>query len=174
VTIQIAGDLRVLDIKFLQFVRNVRRRLLALLVPCLIGISGCASMQTVGASMRNCDLKEPPPDSGEDGDHGILIKIYPRRGAIGSTYSGCQTMWAFDGATWSVVTVGVFEDGKITRMRVPSRPEDPLEQCLFQSGRLVRGNEGTCSSLDMLPYNSMPPGCASAAKGHEPRDCDYD
>lgn len=121
-------DLRVLVIKSLQTIRNTRVRFLAFLLPCLLGFSCCTPVLAVGAPMRNCDLKKPPADSGEDGDHGILIKIYPRRGAIGTTYSGCQTVWAGDGTTWSVVMVGFFEDGKITRLRVPARPGDPIEQ----------------------------------------------
>jgi hypothetical protein len=152
----------------------LRVRLIVLLMSCLVGFSGCSFTQNVNVSMPNCGLKEPPADSGEDSDHGILMKIFPRRGAIGSTYSGCQTVWAGDGKTWFVVAVGIFEGGKVTRMRMPSRPEDPVEQCLIQSGRLVKGNEGTCSSLDMFPYNSMAPGCESAAKAGSRGYCDYD
>ena len=148
--------------------------LIALLVPSLLILPGCASMRTTGAFMQNCDLKGPPADSGEDGDHGIPMRIYPRRAAIGSTYSGCQTVWAYDGATWSVAFLGVFENGTITRMRVPSEPGNPIEQCLMQSGRLVKGDKDICSSLDMFPYSSVPPGCASVASGEGQRDCAYD
>lgn len=167
--------LRMLVIHRLRIVRAARLPLVALLVPSLLFLSGCASTRTAGASMHNCDLKEPPADSGEDGHQGTLMKIYPRRGAIGSTYSGCQTVWARDGATWSVAFVGVFENGTITRMRVPSEPGNPVEQCLMQSGRLVQGDKDICSSMDILfPYSSVPPGCASVATGDGRRDCAYD
>jgi uncharacterized protein YceK len=167
--------LRILVIHCLRTARAARRPLVTLLVPSLLILSGCASTRTAGASMHNCDLKEPPADSGEDGDHGIPMKIYPRRGAIGSTYSGCQTVWAHDGVTWSVAFVGVFENGTITRMRVPTEPGNPVEQCRMQSGRTVKGDKDVCTSMDILfPYSSVPPGCASGAPGDGGRDCAYD
>jgi uncharacterized protein YceK len=153
----------------------VKLLLIALLVPYLLAVSGCTSMRATDVSMPNCGLKEPPADSGEDAHQGTLMKIYPRRGAIGSTYSGCQTVWARDGATWSVAFVGVFENGTITRMRVPTEPGNPVEQCRMQSGRIVKGDKDVCTSMDILfPYSSVPPGCASGAPGDGGRDCAYD
>jgi len=168
-------NLRVVAINLLRILRDVRIRVIALLVPCLLAFSGCTSMQATDGAMRNCGLKEPPADSGEDGHQGTLMKIYPRRGAIGSTYSGCQTVWARDGATWSVAFVGVFENGTITRMRVPSEPGNPVERCLMQSGQLVKGDKDACYSMDILfTYSSVPPGCASVGAADGRHDCVYD
>lgn len=111
--------------------------------------------------LLNCTLAAPPDASGEDKIHGNLIKVFPRKADMGNAYSGCQTVWSSDNGRWSEIMVGVFELGKLTTMRVPSRPGDPIELCLQKNGELVAGDPDVCSAMEAFPYSSAPPDCST-------------
>jgi hypothetical protein len=138
-----------------------------------VAVSGCATVK-VGA---NCELISPPDGAGVDGVHQTLLKIYPRKSSIGDSYSGCQTVWVIEDGRWSPVMVGIFEKGQLTRMRFPSKPNDPVEQCLMKSSVLVHGDRDICSAMDAFPYSSAPQSCLDQTSTEEATtgsDCTYD
>jgi len=145
----------------------MNKPLFAIVLVSLIAVSGCSAVNTISPVGVNCALTSPPDASGVDGDHGTVMRIFPRKSDIGDSYSGCQTVWVSDNGQWLPFMVGIFEGGKLTRMRIPWRPGDPLEQCLKSSGVLVRGDKNICSEIDYLfPYSSAPPSClATSASG---------
>ncbi|MYM28510.1 hypothetical protein GTP58_09265 [Duganella sp. CY15W] len=110
--------------------------------------------------LSNCELVAPPAASGEDSIHGNLVKVFPRRSKIDSSYTGCQTVWVNENKYWSVFMVGVFERGELVKMSVPSRPGDSIEKCLRKDGQLIAGDEDVCSAMEAFPYSSAPSGCS--------------
>lgn len=137
-----------------------------LVVLAVLWLMGCTAVAAgSSAAMKNCDLRQPPPDAGEDGVHGTLLKVFPRKSRIDAAYSGCQTIWAQDGEGWSIVMIGFFESGEVVRMRFPSKPGDAVEQCSRKAGVLVKGYRDICSAMDAFPYSSEPPGCLITSKG---------
>lgn len=123
-------------------------------------INRSAFADTVIQPLLNCELAAPPVASGEDRIHGNLIKVFPRKADMGDAYSGCQTVWGADNGVWSQIMVGIFEQGKLARMKVPSRPGDPIELCLQKDGELIAGDPDVCSAMEAFPYSSAPPGCS--------------
>jgi hypothetical protein len=138
----------------------------------LQSLVGC-SVDPIAAA-NNCGIQSPPSESGEDLTHETLLKIFPRKFRISGNYSGCQTVWIDDSGQWKVVMVGVFENGELVAMRVPSRPGDPIEQCRKRAGILVRGDSNVCSAMDAFPYASVAPACLSSAKTRADANCSYD
>ncbi|WP_343732913.1 hypothetical protein [Duganella sp.] len=126
--------------------------------------------------LLNCRLLAPPAASGEAKVHGNLIKVFPRKAEMGDAYSGCQTVWGEDNGQWFQIMVGIFEQGKLTRMRVPSRPGDPIELCLQKNGELVAGDADVCSDMEVFPYSSAPPGCSTKQSGNKKElpECHFD
>jgi hypothetical protein len=127
--------------------------------------SGYAEVAAVEGAVKDCAISQPPLDSGEDGVHGTLLKVYPRTSQIDAVYSSCQTVWAREGEGWVVVMIGFFERGQVVRMRFPSKPGHPVEQCLKKDGLLIKGNRDVCSAMDAFPYSSALPGCLSDSVG---------
>lgn len=138
-------------------------------------VAGCSLAQP-GEVRQNCRLENPPDSSGEDASHGGLLKGYPRKSEITSAYDGCQTVWAQDDGRWVSIMEGMFEQGRLTRMRFPSRPGDAVEQCLKKAGRLLEGDSNVCRAMDAFPYSSAAPGCLTSSIGKTSRDndCPYD
>lgn len=136
--------------------------------------SSCSAVVAKGSQNDNCNFTSPPEDSGEDGIHGNLVKVYPRKSTMGDSYSGCQTVWALDGEHWKPAMIGVFNKGEVTRMKSPARPGSPVEKCLVRSGVLVHGDKDICSALEVFPYSSAPANCISAEKSRDAASCPFD
>jgi hypothetical protein len=106
----------------------------------------------------NCTLSEPPTDAGEGAVHGMTIRIYPRAKDITSNYTGCQTVFAEIDGKWGTVVMTEVVDGDPIRIW----SDDETSECLYQKGRVIRGNPGKCPSPDDLLFKSMPSGCVKA------------
>jgi hypothetical protein len=76
-------------------------RLLLALVP-IAPARPCAAADSPSA--LNCKLDRPPASAGEEFDHGVTLRIYPRAVEIGSTYSGCQTLWFPKEGGWQLLS----------------------------------------------------------------------
>jgi hypothetical protein len=152
--------------------RSWRFVALTLLVLALV-VSGCSAIGAKSFQSENCNLASPPENSGEDGIHGTIVKIYPRKSMMGDSYSGCQTMWALEGERWEPVMVGIFENGEVARMKVPSQPGSQVEKCLVKSGVLVSGDNDICRDMDVFPYSSAQPKCLTATSDRD-ETCSYD
>lgn len=139
----------------------------------LIACIGPSSVARADPGNANCKLKTPPAESGEDGVHRRLMKIFPRASAIDATYNGCQTVWIEDEGKWIVFMIARFKNGVPVEMRMPMAPDERTSVCQV----LPDGSEkGDCHAMRMyFPYSSAAPQCASAGKGADENGaCEYD
>jgi hypothetical protein len=127
----------------------------------LLAIGGLSqASETTRPIGVNCALPEPPADAGEGAVHGTTILVYPRAKDIASNYTGCQTVFAEIDGKWSTVVMVEVVDGDPIRIW----PEDETSECLFQKGRIIRGDPDNCPSSEDLLVKSMPPGCVKAKR----------
>lgn len=128
----------------------------------------------------NCDLVSPPSDAGEESNHGITLRIYPRAKDVGPGYSGCQVLFAPDGEKWIVVTLTEVVNGDPTR--IWGAEPDPRMDCRYEKGQVVKGDPQQCPVPSLLLTKSMEPGCVELLKAAVARDglgasipkrCDY-
>ena len=125
-------------------------------------VAAAESARPVG---ENCSLSSPPPLAGEEFNHGVVLRIYPRAKDIGPTYSGCQVLFAPDGpGKWAVV--GLTEVVRGDPVRVWSEYErNPARlNCRFERGRVVAGDANTCPAPQYLLVRSLAPGCVARIK----------
>jgi hypothetical protein len=126
----------------------------------------------------NCDLAAPPNSAGEELNHGIILRIYPRVVDMPKGYTGCQIMWLAEGTKWHTVSVVAIEDGSAVRIWFPAGIGDIDKQaCRFKHGRVVRGDPQKCPMPEFLIAKSLAPGCVERimkAQGKTPPDCKYE
>lgn len=132
---------------------------------------------------KNCDLTAPLASAGEEMNHGVVLRIFPRAKDIDSGYTGCQVMLAPEGKKW--VTVSLTEVFKGDPVRVWSAYEKNPEvlACRFSRGKVVRGNAEKCPAPEFIMLKSLAPGCVQviqdAVAKHglgapQPPECDYE
>lgn len=130
----------------------------------------------------NCALKAPPASSGEDTNHGITLKIYPRAKDISAAYSGCQALFAPNGQKWEVVALTEYVAGDPVRLWSEHETDSDRRNCRYKAGRVVQGNPDKCPAPSSLSIKSMPRGCvtkmqeAVAKRGlaaPRPKECEY-
>ena len=159
----------------------MRRTLLLLALSLQYGFSSGHEMgRPVG---KNCELRTPPTSAGEEFNHGITIKIYPRARNIHSRYTGCQIVWVPHEKQWEVISITWIESGDPTRIWSPD-PSDPIRySCTYRNGRVISGDEMKCAAPQVLIKGSMAPGCVAKIQKAVARDaerfrippgCDYD
>ena len=148
----------------------------------LLTFGSLASADGANARPRgaNCELAAPPSDAGEEMNHGITLKIYPRAKDIDARYTGCQLMFAPNGDKWAVVAMTEIVKGD--PIRIWGTEHDPMMDCRFNHGHVVRGDPMKCPVPEFLLMKSMGPGCvetirkAVAKEGlgaHRPKVCEY-
>ena len=126
---------------------------------------------------KNCDLQTPPEDAGEDINHGIIQRIYPRASEISKDYVGCQIVWVADGMTWITIAAVSIERGDPVRVWSPYETDPIRLACRYKEGKLIEGDRARCPAPDHLFAKSLPPGCVERitnAGGRFPPDCSYD
>lgn len=153
----------------------------ALLLVVLPAIT-CAAGETAPRG-KNCELAAPPPSAGEEMNHGITMRIFPRARDIGSQYSGCQTTWYPNGDKWMLISVVVIERGDPVRIYALEAANDPLFACRYRKGKVVTGNTETCAAPEFLIHKSLAPGCVARIRdaaaqggvsGGFPPGCEYE
>jgi hypothetical protein len=112
----------------------------------------------------NCNLSSPPASAGEESNHGIVLRIYPRAKDIDSRYTGCQALLAPDGERWAVVSLTEVVEGDPVRVWSPHEPDAAVLACRFRNGKVVQGNPGTCPAPEFLLVKSMEPGCVEVIR----------
>jgi hypothetical protein len=148
---------------------------LLLLVP--LGVGHAAETRPQG---KNCDLAEPPADAGEETNHGMVLRVYPRAKEIGPDYSGCQLLMMQSNEKWIVVLYTEVIAGDPVRVWSEFEPDPAKFSCRFKAGKLVSGNEDVCPAPQYLLMRSLAPGCVSAIREEinkrtpRPAGCDYD
>lgn len=131
----------------------------------------------------NCNLSAPPSSAGEEFNHGITLRIFPRAKDIGSTYSGCQMLWSPDARGWVLISMVEITNGDPTRLWFPHQSEADIASCRFKQGQVVRGDASKCPIPQQLILRSMSPGCVAkirdaVANGgigvDRPAGCEYE
>ena len=131
----------------------------ALLVLLLVVSSGALAGEMERPQGRNCELSAPPEAAGEEFNHGIILRIFPRARDIDATYSGCQTMWAPNGTNWVPISVTEVVGGDPVRIWSPDARNPALTACRYKKGEVISGVAATCVAPDFLLAKSLAPGC---------------
>src|SRR5690242_18198363 len=100
--------------------------LLALLVP--VSETHAIEAEPEG---DNCRLSAPPESAGEEFNHGIVLRVYPRARDIAQSYSGCQIMWAPDSEKWVTVSITQVVNGDPVRIWSPHAKSPELTACRY-------------------------------------------
>jgi hypothetical protein len=125
----------------------------------------------------NCDLAVPPKNAGEELNHGIILKIYPRALHMPKGYTGCQVMWMAEGKKWHTISVVAIENGSAVRIWAPDGVGGIEQGCRFKDGKVVKGDPRKCPMPEFVIAKSLAPGCVeriSKAQGKSPPDCKYE
>ena len=126
---------------------------------CLLSCFAAYAGEVARPQGKNCVLAVPPEAAGEEFNHGLVLRIYPRARDIDSKYTGCQIMWAPDGTKWVTVSVVAVENGEPVRLWSPDASETELLACRYKNGRVVAGNTESCPAPQFLITRSVAPGC---------------
>ena len=117
----------------------------------------------IPTSADNCDLQLPPDNHGEI--TGQII-VYPRRTQISGGYTGCQSVWLYDGKTYYRSFIYYFDRGELRMMKI-IEPQGPPKSivCEYRSGKSLTANRD-CRDLTKSiqaglgpPLPSFPKGC---------------
>ena len=132
---------------------------------------------------RNCRLSAPPSSAGEDLNHGVILRIYPRARDIDAAYTGCQLLWVPIKKKWALISATEVVAGDAVGIWTPSADSPELTSCRYKNGRVVTGVAETCAAPQFLLKQSLAPGCvrklqaAIAAGGVGaawPAGCEYE
>jgi len=107
----------------------------------------------------NCNLKVPPKEAGEEHNHGAILRIFPRAKNIGSTYSGCQTLFAAEQDRWVIVAMTEVVKGDPVRIWSEIETAPNFLACRYAKGKVVRGDREQCPDAQHILAKSMAPGC---------------
>jgi hypothetical protein len=119
----------------------------------------------------NCDLKEPPRNSGEENVHGYALKIYPRMKDIPANYDGCLLLWAPTAEGYGILGATKFDHG--TAVAHWSGVDHTL--CKYQAGEPI-GDTSDCPMYRFITPKSMPSGCVERKMkaGSAVPGCEYE
>jgi hypothetical protein len=110
----------------------------------------------------HCALPAPPADAGESLAQGAVLKVFPRKGALGKGYHGCQTTWVESRGHWIPLGVAYFEAGEVAGFWAP--PPDAIT-CKYQARAATGKNAKSCPPASGVTVRSMPAGCANKVLG---------
>jgi hypothetical protein len=135
-------------------------------------------------SGKNCGLAVPPANAGEEHNHGMIFRIYPRARDIGPTYTGCQMVWMpQDNNKWLVLTITEIKLGDAVRIWSPEASDPVRFSCTYRKGQVIKGDAANCAIPESLIVKSVAPGCMekifqAVARGGiaaaSPAGCEYD
>lgn len=158
-------------------------RLVAASLLLVLQVTIASASSPGGPEGTNCRLAKPPDVAGEEMNHGVTLKIFPRARDIGSDYSGCQVLWAPNGNKWQVITITEVVRGDPVRLWSPHAT--PAENaCRYRNGAVVAGDPDKCQPHPgYLLKRSMAPGCVEKIKtfvaknglgASRPEGCEYE
>jgi hypothetical protein len=129
---------------------------------------------------QNCDLVQPPSESGEEAHMGTKLLVFPRAKNIASTYFGCQGLWIPYKEKYELAMLVEITNGDPVRTWSAVPTKQPGEDCRYRMGEVVAGDRSKCTDPKFLILKSVPAGCfpkiqaaAAAGKGW-PEECGYD
>ena len=117
---------------------------------------------------KNCNLQAPPKEAGEEINHGVIHKIYPRARDISKDYTGCQLLWMPDGKSWITIAVVAIERGYAARIWSQYETDPNRLACRYKEGKVIQGDPQNCPAPEFLIIKSLPPGCVERIKGGRP------
>lgn len=110
----------------------------------------------------NCGLSEPPANAGEEANHGMELRVFPRRSDITPEYSGCQSIWLQIGSNSLNAGITEIHKGAPVRWWIPNsaNPFD-VTACNYKNGKGEADNSDACPSElnDDSLIHSLPSGC---------------
>lgn len=139
-----------------------------LLLALSTGLPACAAPR-IDEIRANCDVVEPPADSGEIFHSvGKVIRagrVYPRLSAIPPGYTGCQVLWSSVNGGPRYRSVTYLDAGRV----VATNPEQEVPLC--EPGE--KAAETGCTARRYTLQVSYPPGCAARTLETKslPMDC---
>jgi hypothetical protein len=147
---------------------------------CSLSVHAVATERPIGA---NCELTSPPNSAGEEMNHGMVLRIFPRAKDIHSSYNGCQALLAPDAGKWVTVSLTEIVNGDPIRVWSAFEKDLNVLACRFKEGKVIRGNPATCPASEFLLIKSVAPGCVRIIQGNIakhglgtpwPQECRYD
>ena len=147
----------------------------------LLAVHPCALAKDPRPSGDNCDLKTPPPTSGEEAHMGTKLLVYPRAKDISTTYTGCQSLWwTGENQEVKLALLVYIEAGFPARTWANSTKEERGEDCRYKNGKTISAKPEQCNESEYVILKSLPSGCfkriqdAMAKKSPHPSECEYD
>ena len=131
---------------------------------------------------ENCGLTSPPASAGEEFNHGVVLRVFPRAKDIGPTYTGCQAVLVPDGEEWVVISLTEVLKGDPIRVWSEHENDPAVLACRFSGGNLVEGDPKKCPVPQFLLFKSLAPGCVRIIKeavakhglgAPRPPECEY-
>jgi hypothetical protein len=157
-------------------------RAIALALLCICGaISSYA--QNLRPSGANCTLEAPPATAGEESNHGVLLRVFPRAKSIGRSYTGCQVVLAQADSKWQLVSLTEIVRGDPVRIWFESPRSDNSLSCRYRAGKVITGESNDCPAAEFLLAKSMARGCVAKLQqlvakeglsGAWPKECTYE
>jgi len=132
---------------------------------------------------RNCDLSSPPAEAGEETNHGMILRVFPRAKDIDSQYTGCQVLMVDYAGKWEVVALTEVVKGDPVRVWSAHESDQSRLACRFKNGQLVRGDPNSCPEPRFLLAKSLAPGCVQIIRdavakhglgARRPSQCEYE
>jgi hypothetical protein len=152
----------------------------------LIGIFFTASAHCADNARpqgKNCNLSTPPATAGEETNHGVILRIFPRAKDITASYTGCQVLMAPNNQGWTVISLTEIIQGDPIRVWSDYAQDESTHTCRYRKGKVVRGDANNCPSPQYILMQSLPAGCvrilqdAMAQQGSAttmPPQCEYE
>jgi hypothetical protein len=131
---------------------------------------------------KNCDLASPPATAGEETNHGVTLRVYPRARDIDTRYSGCQALFAPEGEKWIVLSLTEVIAGDPVRVWSTYETDAEALACRFKQGKVVQGNPDTCPAPQFILVKSLAAGCVRSMQdavaryglgAPQPPECQY-
>lgn len=94
----------------------MRAAIIAFFAVVLVDAASAVDQRPIG---NNCNLTAPPQSAGEEMNHGIVLRVFPRAKDIGPSYSGCQALFVPHGGGWKVVSLTEVAQGDPVRVWSP-------------------------------------------------------
>jgi hypothetical protein len=150
-----------------------------LLICCVVGFAA----ESDRPRGKNCALSAPPANAGEETNHGMTLRVFPRARDIDNQYTGCQTMWMPNGNKWIPIAMVAIENGDAVRLWASDNSNPALFRCKYKKGRVVEGDEQNCAAPQFLIKKSLAPGCVEKIRqavaqfglgAPRPQGCEYE
>lgn len=121
----------------------------------------------------NCHWTQPPPESGEEAGHGVVLQAFPRIKNLGKSYSGCQAVFVTTrDRPATLAWLLELKQGDPVRIWSTDDTMRPYLACRMRQGKLIAGDPALCQIRPIQLLPTIPAGCVMATAFLGP--CEYD